>query len=315
MRDIALDNRFANRNYVYVAAQHPSNPSANGVYYSTNQGSVFTRIGGIPLGDTVVSMIIVRDSSLASAGFADRLNVGTSGFADYLIVGTSNGKIYKATLSAVIIAFNLVYSITGNPEVAAFWSIYAGTIAYIYAGGFDRGGGGGGVLESINRGAWAGIDQGLPPERKIAAIAGTVAVGNLLLYTGMFLNQNAAAPQNAVAPVGAPVYRRTVTITDVKEGSSELPRDFALLQNYPNPFNPETQIRFQLPEATHVVVKIYNILGKEIVTLADGLHDPGYYALRWDGKDKNGSSASTGVYFYRIQAGKFSEVRKMVLLR
>jgi hypothetical protein len=103
--------------------------------------------------------------------------------------------------------------------------------------------------------------------------------------------------------------------TNVEEIPEGLPTEYRIEQNYPNPFNPETQIRIQLPEASHVVVKIYSILGREIATLADGHHDPGYYTLRWDGTDNNGNPTSTGVYFYRIQAGKFSEVRKMVLLQ
>jgi len=94
-----------------------------------------------------------------------------------------------------------------------------------------------------------------------------------------------------------------------------LPQRFALEQNYPNPFNPETEIRFQLPEATHVVVKIFNTLGEEIRTLADGLYEAGYHNLRWDGKDKNGNPLSSGVYLYQLRAKTFSQIKKMILLQ
>jgi hypothetical protein len=94
-----------------------------------------------------------------------------------------------------------------------------------------------------------------------------------------------------------------------------IPEDYGLLQNYPNPFNPETEIRFQLPEAGQVMVKIFNINGEEIRTLLNGQYEAGYHRVRWDGKDKNGNAVASGVYLYELRAGSFSQVRKMSLLR
>jgi len=98
-------------------------------------------------------------------------------------------------------------------------------------------------------------------------------------------------------------------------GGSQPPETFVLDQNYPNPFNPETEIRFNLPEANHVVLKIYNILGQEVRTLADQLYGAGQHTVRWDGKDRNGIQLSSGIYFYWLQAGEFNQVKKMSLLR
>ncbi len=97
-----------------------------------------------------------------------------------------------------------------------------------------------------------------------------------------------------------------------KGGSLE---SYALDQNYPNPFNPETSIRFQLPEASHVVVKLFNTLGQEIVQLANAEYSAGSHALRWDGKDQRGRIVPSGVYLYQLQAGEFLQWRKMTLLR
>jgi parallel beta-helix repeat protein len=94
-----------------------------------------------------------------------------------------------------------------------------------------------------------------------------------------------------------------------------IPEEFALLQNYPNPFNPETEIRFQLPQASHVVLKIYNLLGEEVRTLVDEQRDTGYHAVRWDGKDNNGKPVTSGVYLYQLRTESFSRVKKMSLLR
>jgi len=96
---------------------------------------------------------------------------------------------------------------------------------------------------------------------------------------------------------------------------SSLPESYELLQNYPNPFNPETEIRFQLPETNHVVLRIFNTLGQEIRTLANGQYEAGYHSVHWDSKDNNGNPVSSGVYLYQLHAGNFSQVKKMILLR
>lgn len=92
-------------------------------------------------------------------------------------------------------------------------------------------------------------------------------------------------------------------------------KNFSLSQNYPNPFNPETTIHFQLPQAGHVMLRIFNTLGQEIQKLADREFEAGFYRLVWDGKGARGRAASSGLYFYQLQAGDFIQVKKMMLLR
>jgi len=94
-----------------------------------------------------------------------------------------------------------------------------------------------------------------------------------------------------------------------------VPEKFSLEQNYPNPFNPETEIRFQLAEASQVVVRIYNTLGQRIRILTDREYRAGLHSIRWDGRDNNGNAISSGIYLYKLQAGSFSQIRKMTLLR
>lgn len=105
------------------------------------------------------------------------------------------------------------------------------------------------------------------------------------------------------------------TTNTVSRTDSEKPDSYRLFSNYPNPFNPETEIQFDLPEATHVVIKIYNTLGREITTIVNAEYNAGTYKARWNGMDQFGNSVSSGVYIYVLQANNFTAQKKMTLMR
>lgn len=90
---------------------------------------------------------------------------------------------------------------------------------------------------------------------------------------------------------------------------------FALEQNAPNPFNPTTVIRFTVPEASHVKLVIYDVAGRHVRTLIDEMRTANHYDATWDGKDTHGRAVASGVYFYRMQAGKHQATKKMVMLK
>ena len=94
-----------------------------------------------------------------------------------------------------------------------------------------------------------------------------------------------------------------------------IPDVFALKQNYPNPFNPVTTIRYDIPENTHVKMVIYDILGRQVRTLVNRDHDPGYYKILWDGRNEMGKEMASGVYFYQIHAGSFHKNAKMIVVK
>jgi hypothetical protein len=91
------------------------------------------------------------------------------------------------------------------------------------------------------------------------------------------------------------------------------PQKFALLGNYPNPFNPATEIEFQIPEASHVTLAVYNITGQKICTLLDGEMTAGVHQVRWEGTDEFGSKVTSGIYIYQLIAGEFKQAGKMTL--
>jgi hypothetical protein len=104
--------------------------------------------------------------------------------------------------------------------------------------------------------------------------------------------------------------------TGIFDEKNSLPvSPFQLEQNYPNPFNAETRIDFRLPQPAHVILKIYNAFGQEILTLLNDNLEIGYHSVFWKGTDKNGDSVSSGVYICMINAGKFTDLKKTVLLR
>jgi len=108
-------------------------------------------------------------------------------------------------------------------------------------------------------------------------------------------------------------------ITGIDRTSDRIPKYFQLDQNYPNPFNPETNISYQLPVRVRVELKVYDILGREITTLVDQEQNAGTYKVTFSPSNGDGISAegglSSGIYFYRIKAGSFTQTQKMVLVK
>ncbi|MCL6100551.1 MAG: T9SS type A sorting domain-containing protein [Bacteroidetes bacterium] len=103
-----------------------------------------------------------------------------------------------------------------------------------------------------------------------------------------------------------PVIDKTTGVNLTKS----ITRDYHLSQNYPNPFNPTTTISYQLSAFSRVKLKVYNMLGREVATLVNEEKAPGNYEVKFDG-----SNLSSGVYFYRMQVGNFTQTKKFVLLK
>ena len=112
-----------------------------------------------------------------------------------------------------------------------------------------------------------------------------------------------------------PIFRISLTGTGVSTWAGEpsdalVPNMPLLSQNYPNPFNPSTVIRYQISAVSVVTLKVYTILGREVATLVNERKSPGAYSVRW-----NALGCASGMYFYRLQAGTFSDTKKLVLVR
>ena len=125
----------------------------------------------------------------------------------------------------------------------------------------------------------------------------------------------------AVTATGGIAKRGVVTTGVDDDIVNGLPQEFSLMQNYPNPFNPSTNIRYGLPRAAHVSVKIYNLLGQEVMQLKDELESAGTHDVVWLGRNTAGHNVASGVYFYQLEArpvdgsSPFNSFKKMLLLK
>ena len=150
------------------------------------------------------------------------------------------------------------------------------------------------------------------------------ALGAVTVFSGMF---SGGSSPGAVVLLSVPfetIHTKTnrdivmtkllnylgITTSVTEQYSDAIPLQFDIQQNYPNPFNPSTTFQFSIPKSGEVSLKIYDVLGKEITTLVNSVFSPGTYTVQW-----NASLYSSGVYFYRLQSGIFSETKKLVLTK
>lgn len=155
------------------------------------------------------------------------------------------------------------------------------------------------------------------------------------LKCNMFYEWKMMTVCDSLSPVINTGFSTTVTfrtspctsVSDIFEGNSKeitadepppspsAPESIFLSDNYPNPFNPTTTIEFGISEDAHVSIIVFNSLGQKVSTLVDGFRSKGNYSATWNGTDENGKALSGGIYFYKMTAGSFVEVRKMVLAK
>ncbi len=152
-------------------------------------------------------------------------------------------------------------------------------------------------------------------------ISWSVAQGSIVTFNGVPVENQGDTTVHPIvttdyvlATVGAVNSSRTLTISavvaDVNDANGGLPDAYGLAQNFPNPFNPATTISYQIPERAYVRLAVYDVMGREVASLVDGEVAAGEYSLQWDA-----AAMPTGVYYYRMQAGGFSESKKLLLMR
>lgn len=157
------------------------------------------------------------------------------------------------------------------------------------------------------------VAMGASVELHVTMDASFLDAGTYVQYIHILSND----PANSVLtiPVEFEVDSALVISTGSDPGDNAVPSRFALHTNYPNPFNPTTTIRYDLSDAAAVRLEIFNIRGERVVVLVDKHEPAGTHHVTWDGRNDNGQTVATGVYFYRLRAGAFTETKKMQMLK
>lgn len=290
-----------NNQWVYGLGASGSNIIAGtgtGIYLSTNNGLTWT----LAMASTKTIRCIAVNSSRVFAG-SDTLGVymSTNNGANWKQSSLNNLTIYSLAANGNTIfagdgvEFMGVYLSTNNGANWAHTSL-SGSIWSLAVEGTNVFAGiqnNRVYLSTDNGGTWTQRSEGM--------FSNILTIYSLMITTDYVF---AASYQYAV-------WRRPIQeITGITPVSSGVPGNFKLYQNYPDPFNPVTVIIFDLPEPGDVRLAIYNTLGQEAAVLVNSRYEAGSYSVRWDA-----SNYPSGVYFYKISAGAFSYVRKMVLIK
>ncbi len=281
-----------------------------GVFRSTNNGDSWSSVSS-GLIELNIGALCVTNNGTLLAGVK-----GTNG----IYRSTNNGASWSITGMATNVR---VYSLASNP---ANNHVYAGT-RWDPNAQFPNG-----VYRSIDDGvAWQHSGIG---GRSISTALPTFAGGNVFIGSdsiGVFRSSNNGTTWDSVntgltnrniislclangylyAGTYTGIFRSTQTITSVYGHADDgIPVRFELNQNYPNPFNPSTHINFKLTSSTHVSLRVFDILGREVATLMNGELKAGSYETVFDA-----TGLSSGVYLYKLQAESVAETRKMILAR
>jgi hypothetical protein len=270
--------------------------TGNGVYMSTNRGTTWTAVNEGLHSDVHDTTRYIPVVCLAVSG--------TNLFAGASWSTTEpSGGVFRSTNSGT----TWTYVSSAFPYTRVNSLVVRGTNLFAGTGGrqvVTRRIGGPGVFLSTNNGtSWTSVNEGLPkhlpddtthyPEIGGLAVSGTYLFATFTYY----------APG---------IFRRPLSemITSTQSPSNQLPVAFTLFQNYPNPFNPSTTIKFELPEASHVKLEVFDILGRELAVLVNEMRNAGLYEVQFDGPN-----LASGVHFYRLTSGQFRAVKKMAVVR
>ena len=151
-----------------------------------------------------------------------------------------------------------------------------------------------GVFLSTNNGSnWTNVD--------LTSNCGIGGVGDLAVNASSIF----------VGTSGAGVWRRPLSeLVGVSKEVNDFPKEFMLSQNYPNPFNPSTVISYSLPSASNVKLIVYNSLGQTVKVIENGFKNAGNYSIKF-----NAAELPSGIYFYKLETGQFSQVKKMMVIK
>jgi hypothetical protein len=313
-----------------------------GVFLSTNKGTNWSVVET----DGSINSLVVSDTNLFAGGnFGVWLsndngtswnavnNVGLGGhyppFVNVLL--TSGTNIFAGTYNGVFLSTN---NGTSWNAVSGFGQAFTDVHSFVvsgknlFAGTYHYG-----VFRSTDNGtSWTAVNNGLT-DMTISSLAtsgttifaGTDSAGIYLsTNNGTSWNTTNIGVTNRILSLTVSdtylfaglyfggIWRRPLSemITSVEKLTNDMPTRFSLEQNYPNPFNPSTIFSFTLPSKSFVSLKVFDFIGREVISLVSEEMSAGTYSRQW-----NAANMSSGIYYYRLQTNSFTETKKLVLLK
>jgi photosystem II stability/assembly factor-like uncharacterized protein len=305
-------------------------------FCSTDNGITWDSIGHCPiLTDSYGDMYSFNYDGRGGSRMARSTNNGDS-WGDVLGLSLELGGIIEDSAGGLIaLDHNNVYrsidrGITWNKIREGFTQYYVqkvlvGRNGYLFAAGDE------GVFRSTDLGiTWTKKTYGMFWWMATNSVGDLVVAspdtGNISLSTdngeswrsiegpvGGFNERQIAFDKNGYLLMGTRngiLYRNNLSTLGISKDVEQLPTSYDLDQNYPNPFNPSTTIKYQIPNQSLVTLKIFDLLGREVAVLVNEKKDAGNYSVQW-----NASGFSSGIYFYRFEAGGRVDVRKMLIVK
>jgi hypothetical protein len=257
------------------------------LFHDANPGDSPPAISGLYAG-------LFADFDISNGGQTDLVGIDT---ADGLIYMYESGKADSACVGACLLG--------SHRAMFTWWNVRSDSAHY---------------SESARQQLLM-TDAGVSVPTKADDYRVLVSTGPFTLNPGDSLDVSMAfvagkGKQAIIAAAQAARAKYTALTTGVTDLlSSRVPSKFSLSQNYPNPFNPTTRIQFTIVNRQLTIVKVYDVLGREVATLVNEVKQPGTYTVEFSGKGGDGSNLASGVYFYRLQAGSFVETKKLLLLK
>jgi len=286
----------------------------NNVYKSTNNGATWTSLGAPGSGPVTSFSSIGVNIFLGciGGGVWYSLNGGTSW--THSLTGMTNLNVHSLNIMGTTNIFaGTERGVFLSTNTGANWNRISNrsngmdSVLTVYSIVND----GTNVIAGTFNGVYLTSDMGATWQKKNQGLGADTAFTSLLIYNNSVLaGVWPMLPNNGlVSPL---VWKRTIAniSIDVKNISSNIPDKFNLMQNYPNPFNPTTTIKWSIKTGAFVTLKIFDATGQEIGTYVNQKLDAGVYEA-----NINASNLSSGVYFYRLQAGNFTDTKKMILIK
>jgi len=290
---MSISRLAINQSYLYA-----SSTIAGGFYRSSNNGVTWNGI--LPTSYAPFALAVKDSSVFASYYF--------NGYS-FMVRSTNNGNNWTEVISSTVLFSYIGFSnsrvYASNIDGGFYCSTNNGTNWHILDSFNNRSSScitsiGNNVFIASDSGVWLSTNNGDNWVLKDEGFSGHPLVYSLLIF------------DNYIFASTGSIWRRPVSelITGLEIQNSIIPEKYFLYQNYPNPFNPTTTIRYQVRGSNYVTLKIYDLLGRDIAMLVNESQNAGIYEVQFSAE-----SLSSGIYFYRLKAGDFNEIRKMVVVK